>query len=220
MKWLIFLKQKLTLKQWIDKGVVEKMKFDYVHDIQQAYRKAIDCISKPGTINSLQEESQKLILPINCNKSILILMLMLLDTEVSFHILGKDGEKISKNISQLTYSPAVSLRDADFIYVLGDCQQEQLKRAIEICKIGDLVNPHLSATLIIEVEKVSNQKDLVLKGPGIKDEQYITVSIDKSWFKLRAQKNIEYPLGVDVYFVDQENNILALPRTTQISNLR
>lgn len=193
------------------------MKFDYVHDVQRAYRKLIDSISKPGTMVSLYEESRKLDSVANCNRSILVLMLMLLDAEVTFHILGGETQNISRYINQLTYSKVVPLEEADFIYVLEGADSEELEGAIIRCKIGDLVNPHLSATLIIEVEKISNHRDLVLSGPGIKGKKYISISGETDWVRLRAEKNIEYPLGIEMYFVDKNYNLLALPRTTKIT---
>lgn len=196
------------------------MKFDYVHDVQRAYRKLIDSISKPGTMVSLYEESRKLDSVANCNRSILVLMLMLLDAEVTFHILGGETQNISRYINQLTYSKVVPLEEADFIYVLEGADSEEIEGAIIRCKIGDLVNPHLSATLIIEVEKISNHRDLVLSGPGIKGEKYISISGETDWVKLRAEKNIEYPLGIEMYFVDKNYNLLALPRTTKITKKR
>ncbi|MDK2901565.1 MAG: alpha-D-ribose 1-methylphosphonate 5-triphosphate synthase subunit PhnH [Thermosediminibacterales bacterium] len=196
------------------------MKFDYVHDVQRAYRKLIDSISKPGTMVSLYEESRKLDSVANCNRSILVLMLMLLDAEVTFHILGGETQNISRYINQLTYSKVVPLEEADFIYVLEGADSEELEGAIIRCKIGDLVNPHLSATLIIEVEKISNHRDLVLSGPGIKGEKYISISGETDWVRLRAEKNIEYPLGIEMYFVDKNYNLLALPRTTKITKKR
>jgi alpha-D-ribose 1-methylphosphonate 5-triphosphate synthase subunit PhnH len=199
---------------------VQTMKFDYVHDVQRAYRKLIDSISKPGTMVSLYEESRKLDSVANCNRSILVLMLMLLDAEVTFHILGGETQNISRYINQLTYSKVVPLEEADFIYVLEGADSEEIEGAIIRCKIGDLVNPHLSATLIIEVEKISNHRDLVLSGPGIKGEKYISISGETDWVKLRAEKNIEYPLGIEMYFVDKNYNLLALPRTTKITKKR
>jgi alpha-D-ribose 1-methylphosphonate 5-triphosphate synthase subunit PhnH len=199
---------------------VQTMKFDYVHDVQRAYRKLIDSISKPGTMVSLYEESRKLDSVANCNRSILVLMLMLLDAEVTFHILGGETQNISRYINQLTYSKVVPLEEADFIYVLEGADSEELEGAIIRCKIGDLVNPHLSATLIIEVEKISNHRDLVLSGPGIKGEKYISISGETDWVRLRAEKNIEYPLGIEMYFVDKNYNLLALPRTTKITKKR
>jgi alpha-D-ribose 1-methylphosphonate 5-triphosphate synthase subunit PhnH len=147
-------------------------------------------------------------------------MLMLLDAEVTFHILGGETQNISRYINQLTYSKVVPLEEADFIYVLEGADSEEIEGAIIRCKIGDLVNPHLSATLIIEVEKISNHRDLVLSGPGIKGEKYISISGETDWVKLRAEKNIEYPLGIEMYFVDKNYNLLALPRTTKITKKR
>lgn len=82
---------------------------------------------------------------------------------------------------------------------------------------GDLLNPHKAATMIIEADSVSNDRALTLSGPGIETECYINVktAID-AWVDLRAEKNSEYPLGIDLIFVDRDDNILCLPRTTQI----
>jgi len=191
--------------------------FDHVHDSQKAYRKLVDSVAKPGTINSLIEESERLDLPVNCNKSMLLLMLMLLDTEVTFQILSKNSEKIAKYINQFTYAKVAPLEKADFIFVLGDSAAKYLFYAIEGCKLGDLVNPHLSATLIIEVERITNENQLIFKGPGIKETNYAAISLAEDWVHCRAAKNAEYPLGVEFYFVDKEHNLLAIPRTTTIS---
>ncbi|KJS21995.1 MAG: phosphonate metabolism protein PhnH [Clostridiaceae bacterium BRH_c20a] len=191
--------------------------FDHVHDSQKAYRKLVDSLAKPGTINSLKPESEKLDLSVNCNKSMLLLMLMLLDTEVTFQILSENSEKIAKYINQLTYAKTESLEKADFIFVLQDSAAEDFFTAIEGCKLGDLVNPHLSATLIIEVERITNEKQLILKGPGIKETNYAALSFAEDWVHYRAAKNAEYPLGVEIYFIDKEHNLLAIPRTTTIS---
>lgn len=64
---------------------------------------------------------------------------------------------------------------------------------------------------------ISNDKELILKGPGIKDKNYIKVDISGNWVEKRELKNIEYPLGVDTIIIDKNSNLICLPRTTQIS---
>jgi alpha-D-ribose 1-methylphosphonate 5-triphosphate synthase subunit PhnH len=196
------------------------MMFDYVHDIQKAYRKLLDSTARPGKINSLAEESQKLDLPLKCNKGTLLLMLMLLDNEVTFHILGREAMRITQNISQLTYARVAPLEEADFIFVLEDAVDTQLVNSLEKCKLGDLINPHLSASFIVEVAGISPEKDLILQGPGIRGGNYLSIDPEVGWLEKRAAKNREYPLGIEMYFLDRDHKLAAIPRTTIISKTR
>jgi len=194
------------------------LKFDDVHDIQQAYRKLVDCNANPGRVHSLRIESEKMGFPIYCNKALLVLARMLLDTEVCFHVIGKASEIISNTISQLTYTVAAPLDEADYVFVAADADSKELIASIIKCKLGDLINPHSSATLIIEAEKITEDRDLMLRGPGIKESNYLCVETAADWVTARAVKNIEYPLGIEIYFVDKEYRIAALPRTTVIQS--
>ncbi|WP_028307924.1 phosphonate C-P lyase system protein PhnH [Desulfitibacter alkalitolerans] len=195
------------------------MEFDQVHHIQRAYRKLIACISKPGTINSLKDVSDTLSLPLPCNNSVVVLALMLLDTEVSFHISGRHGSTLSKYISQLTYSRTAPVEDADYIFVMQDNEKNQLTEIIKGCKSGTLINPHVSATLIVETREISSEKMYVLSGPGIREEKFVGLYLNaKNWKDLRKEKNSEYPLGIDIFFFDEHHNLLALPRTTVVND--
>jgi alpha-D-ribose 1-methylphosphonate 5-triphosphate synthase subunit PhnH len=190
--------------------------FDYIHHIQKAYRKLVDSIAKPGAINSLKAVSDRLDLPVRCNKSTLVLALMLLDTEVTFHIIGNDSEQLAKYISQLTYAKVAPGEEADFIFLLEESEPGQFAKIIQRCKLGDLINPHTSATLIVEVKKIAAEKRYILTGPGIKEEKYLSIDHHDNWTESRIQKNSEYPLGIEIYFIDQEHNLVAIPRTTMI----
>jgi len=196
------------------------MKFDLVHDVQTAYRKVLDSVAKPGTIHSLQPESEKLELPLVCRKATLLLMLMFLDTEVSFHVLGHSHEKTTHYISQLTYAKVAPLADADFVFVLRERSPHDFTRAVAVSRLGDLINPHQSATVVVEVETITSSKELALTGPGIQDEHHIAIVTDTDFVPLRADKNVEYPLGIEMCFIDDNHNLLVLPRTTTITRMR
>lgn len=192
------------------------MKLDLVHDIQTAYRKVLDSMSRPGMIADIQEEAAKAEFQTGCSLSTEVIALMLLDTEVSFKVFSERADKISGMINQLTYAKTAEANEADFIFVLKDCKLHQLETAIRSAKTGSLVNPHESATLIIETESVSSGIDLVLTGPGIETGHAAGISAADTWLDLRNEKNIEFPLGIDIIFTDANHSILCLPRTTQI----
>jgi alpha-D-ribose 1-methylphosphonate 5-triphosphate synthase subunit PhnH len=192
------------------------MRFDAVHDTQKAYRQLIDCISRPGTVRSMSEICGKLDLPVPCNKAMLVFAGMLLDTEVRFHILGHAKDEVTNVFGQFTYSAVAPLNEADFIFVLAGVDSTELVEAIAACKNGSLTDPHLSATMVVEAEMITNENYFALTGPGIQNENYINISVQGDWVVARAEKNVEFPLGIDMFFVDQKHRMCAIPRTTII----
>ncbi|MDR3599247.1 MAG: phosphonate C-P lyase system protein PhnH [Desulfosporosinus sp.] len=193
------------------------MKLDLVHDIQSAYRQTLDSMSRPGLINNISTQADKVTMEISCYNSTLVLVLMLIDTEVKFKVCSEREAEVAKLINQLTYAKATEVESADYILVLNDVKEDDLETAFRMAYSGDLLDPHKAATIIIEVDAVSNDRNLTLTGPGIEKECYINVKAIDRWVDLRAEKNSEYPLGIDLIFTDRANNILCLPRTTQIA---
>ncbi|OCT12241.1 phosphonate C-P lyase system protein PhnH [Paenibacillus pectinilyticus] len=192
------------------------MSLDLIHDIQSAYRKLIDSLSRPGTVSDLSAEAGKLGMDQGCLPSTQVLAAMLLDPEVSFTVFSERKAQVTHVFKQMSYAREVDASEADFIFVLGDAPSEDLTRALEIAKIGDLQDPHFSATLIIETESLSNGTKLRLSGPGIQSSSNAKVTINDAWLDIRAARNCEYPLGLDIIFVDAAHRLLALPRTTQV----
>jgi len=195
----------------------KSMKLDLVHDLQRAYRKTLDSMSRPGVIHNLREQADKMELETGCFNATLVLVLMLFNTEVKFSVASKHNVEMAKLIKQLTYAKVTDMENADYILVLKDAQPEELERAIRTSYPGDLRDPHKAATVIIEVDALSNERALALSGPGIERESYVKVITTERWVDLRADKNSEYPMGIDLIFTDPNDNILCLPRTVQIS---
>ncbi|KRF67480.1 hypothetical protein ASG99_15405 [Bacillus sp. Soil768D1] len=192
------------------------MNLDVVHDIQTVYRKLVAATSRPGTLVALEREAKMLDVQMECLSSTILLALTVLDPEVTFKIISKEEEIVSRMINQLTYSKAVDLSEADFIFILQDASKEQMKDAMNKAKVGNLLNPHESAMIILEVSDVTKGDPMILSGPGIQQESFICLPNVSSWMSVRNEKNIEFPLGIDMYFVDQQDRLIALPRTTQI----
>ncbi|MFE4810219.1 MULTISPECIES: phosphonate C-P lyase system protein PhnH [Bacillaceae] len=192
------------------------MNLDVVHDIQTVYRKLVTATSRPGTLVVLEREAKTLDVQMECLSSTILLARTVLDPEVTFKVIAKEGEAVSRMINQLTYSKPVDLPEADFIFILHDASEEQMKEAINKAKVGNLFNPHESAMIILEVPDVTKGDSMILSGPGIQEESFISLPNVSAWLGVRNEKNIEFPLGIDMYFVDQQDRLIALPRTTQI----
>jgi alpha-D-ribose 1-methylphosphonate 5-triphosphate synthase subunit PhnH len=192
------------------------MKLDLVHDLQAAYRKTLESMSRPGLIRNIRQQADKVNMEISCFNSTLLMVLMLFDTEVKFKVCSKREAEMAKLINQLTYAKATEVESADYILVLNDAEPQELEEALRMAYPGDLLNPHQAATIIVEADRVNNERDLTLMGPGIETECSINVKTSGRWVEVRTEKNSEYPLGIDLIFTDRDANILCLPRTTQI----
>ncbi|WP_057913218.1 phosphonate C-P lyase system protein PhnH [Peribacillus muralis] len=192
------------------------MNLDVVHDIQTVYRKLVTATSRPGNSVVLEREAKTLDIQMECLSSTILLARTVLDPEVTFKVISKAEEAVSRMINQLTYSKPVDLAEADFIFILQDASDEQMKEALNMAKVGNLLNPHESAMIILEVPDVTKGVSMILSGPGIQEESFISLPNVSAWLGARNEKNKEFPLGIDMYFVDQQDRLIALPRTTQI----
>ena len=92
---------------------------------------------------------------------------------------------------------------------------ERALGTIKQASVGTMLYPDRSATLIIAC-KFGTGLPLILAGPGIKTETHIQVDgIDHNFWTLR-QNATRYPLGWDIFLVDN-NRVVGLPRTTLIN---
>ncbi|KKK36573.1 phosphonate metabolism protein PhnH [Mesobacillus campisalis] len=193
------------------------MKLDAVHYLQAVYRKMVDSASRPGHISDLRKEAGLAGTITGCSPSLLVMALTLLDQEVTFSVISNQADKVSKLINQLTYAKQTETAYADYIFILGDASRGALAEAIEKAKPGTLKNPHGSGTIIAEVDSVISGDPLFLTGPGIEETETVFMNVRDSWVEARRDKNREFPLGVDLMFIDQHHQLLYLPRTTQIT---
>lgn len=192
------------------------MTFDLVHDTQAAYRTVLDAMSRPGQVVSLAREARKINLPGIAGPAALVLMRMLLDPEVGFCVVGLDHSQIESRISQLTGSFPVSLDQADFIFVLEKASEEERRQAVLAAKIGSLTDPHLSATLVLELPLIGDGGELWIAGPGVAGQSRWPLNRAASYLDERNRKIEEFPLGVDLLFVDRSHQLVALPRTSRL----
>ena len=193
------------------------MELDMVHDIQKVYRKVLNAMSRPGVIEDIKKQNEKVDIKIECYKSTFLLMLMLLDGEVSFALPGNKDNKIINIINQMTYSKEKKIGEADYLFVT---EKGDINKAIKNGKIGNLIDPNKSSTIIVEVQYINDQKKLELSGPGIKESIYANIEGYEKWLKIRNEKNKEYPLGIDMIFLDKKGKVICLPRTTKIKDIR
>jgi alpha-D-ribose 1-methylphosphonate 5-triphosphate synthase subunit PhnH len=188
---------------------------DLVQDTAKSYRKLLDSFSRPGEIFSLANYTKNIDIEAPFFDSTFLIAYILLDGEVNYNIVNPKDKESKDLISQLTYSNSNSFGKSDYIFLTLDGSKELKKEAILESKIGSFENPHKSATIICEVENLFEGDSYILKGPGIKTQNKVQFNFLDDWLKLRNFKNKEFPLGIDMIFIDREDNLMSLPRTVE-----
>ncbi|GHO41958.1 phosphonate C-P lyase system protein PhnH [Ktedonospora formicarum] len=205
----------------------------------RTFRLLLDCMARPGKYNKLpifadtfppyQVEHEA---PKHVNSFALGALLSLLDREVSFTV-AAHGEWLPREsalmqwMSLCTNSGTTAPEKAHFV-LFGDDACAELVSQLHI---GTLLEPENSATAFVCVDRLvqlgaheeggridEGGLQLTLSGPGIEHTHEIVLwGLSQSMYHALQQARQGYPLGIDLYLVDQEGGCIGLPRTTQIS---
>ena len=188
---------------------------ELTHFTQQTFRSLMDCFARPGKKEALQTlHSVEGLYP-----ETLSVLVTLLDGEVSFQVLGED-ERIQRELRAWTGAKVSDFNAADFIVVPAQAKREQVLDALEVAKIGNLIDPQQSATFVLELTQQQAVTVYELKGPGIQQSEVVELALSPDILQLRAKRNREFPLGIDMILIDEAGKVLALPRTTIIEEVK
>lgn len=196
------------------------MAIDHVHDLQFVYKKILDSMSRPGKIASLQTLAGRNDYNLQMLDATLLTMMTLLDREVTFHVLTDSGQNIAEKISEYTLAAHTTIDQADFVIALKRTPETVITEGLAQCKKGSLIDPHASATWIIE-NAFSNEheSELLLTGPGIKDQTKLQTELIPAVWQVRNICVAEYPLGIDLILTDADLRVVCIPRTTKVDIL-
>lgn len=195
--------------------------FDAVNHTQQIYRKLLDCMARPGKVNSIEpylvQEDHESLFP----KPLLSLAYTLVDREVSFHVISDLKEKAEQYIYWQTFSQAAELHEAHYVFIGKQLGDSEIQSVMNEVKAGTLEDPHLSATILIQVNTLTDSPGdgmkLKLTGPGIQGTREVYADgMPSAWIAERKKRNSEFPLGVDMILTTSSGEIMAIPRTTLI----
>jgi alpha-D-ribose 1-methylphosphonate 5-triphosphate synthase subunit PhnH len=165
---------------------------------RENFKSLMDCLSQPGSANKIN--------PLFDSK-LLAVANVLLYSEVSYFY---EGSRDISLIEAITNPKKESLQKADYIFS-DVIDKELLKEA----KRGDYINPDFSSTLIFVCEKF-DKTDVKLSGPGIDGHKITKLPCDEDFIKVFNEKNSSYPMGVELFFINNLGEIMALSRTTKV----
>ena len=189
---------------------------DLTHFTQDIFRKLVDCFARPGTTAPMP-----MLAKVNVNglyDETMSVMMALLDGEVSFCI-ASTNEQLQKDVRMLTGAKITNLAEADFIVIPHDATVQQVETVFRNAKTGDLIDPQKSATILYEVAPNASRNNFSLQGPGIKTTYEIAMGISQQLMEIRAMRNKEFPLGIDLIMIDKQQEVYAIPRTTVMTEV-
>jgi len=214
------------------------MSFNPVHDTQTAYRVLLDCMARPGTVGNLAEVRGCIEFDAPLDKGLLLMGLTLLDGETSFAVPAEGvPEPIAETLAgvQAFLARICSSRIEDpgraaFLFLPGGAAVQAIEKALR----GTFIDPHLGATIIIELESLGTGAvgpgmagsaepggSWILEGPGISATDVLSCGPDdvrmlSEALRARERACSEFPLGVDLVLVDKAARVVCIPRTTTV----
>jgi alpha-D-ribose 1-methylphosphonate 5-triphosphate synthase subunit PhnH len=195
--------------------VKNKHSFDMVHGAQELFRILLEALANPGRILNIRPYAVQF----TGQGRWLAPALSLLDQGTSFYWEG--DRETGEEIRFLTGSPQVSPEEADFIFLSrGVPDPDEALRFLARVKQGTHPDPHKSALLFIAAgtgDREQLAETVPLKGPGIPPEgRTIHLSpAEAAWCRARDKRTFEYPCGVELVFLREDDSILALTRKTE-----
>lgn len=179
----------------------------------QLFRDIMTAMSRPGQIQDL---SVTLPAPAGLTAATTAILLTLCDFETKLLLSG--SAKTAQAQSHLSFHTDTQLvtQSDQADYAVAD-----MAETLDFCRdlpIGTAISPEKSATLILQVEKLTQDNpQLCLTGPGIETEARL--GFGQSNFPQMLATYLQetrryFPAGLDLLFTDQQQ-IAALPRTTQ-----
>jgi alpha-D-ribose 1-methylphosphonate 5-triphosphate synthase subunit PhnH len=186
--------------------------FDPIFGAQAMFRRLLEATTRPGLVVSLGETP--LVVPPARLRPACVLLLALMDREVTFAVVGPDAESVREYLRFNTGAHATDTAAADFVLVTASGRDWSRARR------GTLDAPHESATVVLIPTHVGGppgRADVTLRltGPGIAGATTLPLRglgvLDVAPIVDRS----DFPLGVDVWFAGADGYLAAVPRSTR-----
>ena len=180
------------------------------HQAQDVFRVLLDCMAQPGKVGQLQLENSDS----GDDDKILAVLESLVDQEVAVWVCPGLSERIGQTLLSRTRVRQAHLSQAD--YVVAD--RAGLPAAISGARIGSIEYPDEGATLIISCNSLADGPvELTLSRPGVSGTAQLRVAgVPGGDFQALAERNADFPLGLDLTLVSWDGMVACIPRSTQI----
>lgn len=186
--------------------------FDIVHDTQAVFRSLMTVMANPLQTENIAVQAEGFH---DGHGAVLAVAATLLDNEVSFYV--EKNMELDKKIRAYTLAASATYQQADYIFLTGALNCENIRNLFADAKQGSLEDPQSSATFIICCESFTGDIPMRISGPGVDGvkEVYANEYL-KTICLLRQEVQQEYPCGIDLIFVNNADEIMAMPRLCKV----
>lgn len=168
---------------------------------RENFRSMMNALSRPGSVEKIE--------PL-FDSNLLAIANTLLYAEVSYFYRGSEDFEL---INAVTNAKDSNESEADYLFC--DSIDEKL---LDVGKIGTMKDPEFSSTYIFKCSDFSGV-NVKLSGPGIDGSYEIKLPVTKEFIKKFNEKNSDFPMGNEVFFINDNSEILGLSRTTKMEIL-
>ena len=165
------------------------------------FRSMMNVLSMPGTVEKIEPLFES---------NMLAIANTLLYSEVSFFYDGKEEFSL---IEAITNAKNEEPEHADYIF-----SDELNEFLFNKGKVGTSKDPEYSSTYVFKCKDFDGL-DVRLSGPGINGHKDVKLPVDKSFVEFFKEKNSYYPLGNEVFFLNEDGEIIGVTRTTKMEVL-
>lgn len=183
-----------------------------VHHAQSVFRMMMDCLSRPGTVQSILPEVEPP-KPLGVAAGAIALTLLDHDTPV-WLTPGLARSAVAEWIGFHTGAPLTREKsEARFAFAEAGASFS----SFGLFATGTQEYPDRSTTIVLEVTSLDKGPALTLSGPGIRHSAAIApLGLPEMFLRQWADNRAHFPRGVDVVLT-AGHQMLGLPRTCKIT---
>ena len=175
---------------------------------QTVFRAALEAFSRPGRILRLTPDAA---VPAGVHPAACALMLALLDQDTALWL----SPGVAGAAAYLRFHTGCPAARDPAAAQFGLCEAGELP-SLEAFARGSDEYPDRSATVVVQVDALSDAGGWQLRGPGIKSAARIAAGgLGDGFLAAWTRNGAQYPRGVDIYLACGEL-LCGLPRTTRI----
>jgi alpha-D-ribose 1-methylphosphonate 5-triphosphate synthase subunit PhnH len=184
---------------------------DPVFDAQTVFRRALDAMAQPGTIQHLDLD---LAPPAPLGVAATALVLALVDFETPLWLDAAAGSGAAP--ASLRFHCGCPLVEEPAAAAFALIADAGAMPPLSAFNLGSDQYPDRSTTLIIEVAALEGGRPWTLSGPGIKEKcQFAPIGLAHDFVPWLQDNHLLFPRGVDI-FLTAGRSLAALPRSTRL----
>lgn len=183
-------------------------------DVTAVFRAMVDAVANPGRVLQLPVGG-------DCVPTVVLPALAIADLRTPFIIVGDDDSRLARALARVSGAPFVhDIPEARIVLVVdADAMDADVIWSLQV---GTAHAPENGSTVIVGCRRldvaVENQPGAILTtGPGAQDGRWFTADgVGRSTVVDLDRVNSGYPAGIDLYLVDGEGRLVALPRSNRL----